>query len=102
MLLDRATNECDEGVQPLRRQRAVTTDVIDVVRDRRLVEERHPSQMREHPGMRFREEGYVDGMPAGGRVAEARLIGKDRFACSGRSLDDVDAGDEKASLKDAV
>ena len=102
MLLDGATNQRDEGVQTFRFERAVAADVVDAVRDRRLVEERHPSQVREHPGMRFREERDVDGMAPGRGVVEARLIGKDRLAGAGRSLDDVDTGNEEAPLEDAI
>ena len=102
MLLNGASNQRHERVQSFSFERAVAADVVDAVGNRRLIEKRHPPQMREHPRMRFREERHIDGMSAGRCVVEAGLIGQDRLACPGRPLDDVDTRDEESPLKDAI
>jgi hypothetical protein len=101
-LLDRAANQRHECVQAIRFQRGVSADVIDPIGNGRFVEESHPFQVRKHPRMRFREQRHIDGMSAAGRMIEARLIRQNRLACSGRTLDDVDAGCKKSSLENLI
>ena len=102
MLLDGAANQRDQRVQSFGFERAVAADVVHAVRDRRLIEKRHPSQMRKHPRMRFGEQRHVDRMATGRRMVEARLIGQDRLAGPRRPLDDVDTGDQESAFKDAI
>ena len=52
--------------------------------------------------MRFRQQRHVDRVAAGRGVVEARLIGEDRLAGAGRSLDDVDAGRQQSAVEDAI
>ena len=102
MLLDGATNQRQEGRQPFRFERTVAAYVVHAFGDRRLIEERHPFQMREHPRMRFREQRHIEGTPAAGGVIEARLIGKNRLACSGRALHDINTGRQESPLEDVI
>ena len=61
VLLHHATNERDERVEPTRLESAVAADVVDALGNRAFIEKGHSPQMREHPGVRFREQRDVHG-----------------------------------------
>ena len=58
--------------------------------------------MREHPGMRLRQQRHVDGVAASRGMMEAHLVGEDRLAGARRALHDVDARDQQTAFENAI
>jgi hypothetical protein len=102
LLLDETTQQRHQPAQSLGFQGAEPANVIHVLRDHRFLEESHPAKMAEHPGVRFGEEGDVDRMPSARRMRETGLVAENRLARPWRSLHDVDACLDQATIENAI
>ena len=102
LLGDDAADERQQAGQSLGLERAESADVVDEFRNLRFVEKCHSPQMAEHPRMRFREQGDVDGPAALGCMMEAGLVREDGFPRARGTLNDVDPRLEQAAIKNEI
>jgi hypothetical protein len=65
VLLDGAPNQGDQRVEASGREGAVAPDVIHAIRNRALIEKRHPPQVRKHSRMGFGQQRYIQCFAAG-------------------------------------
>ena len=97
-----AAQEGGKAVQPLVLQDAVGADIGDLVGRAGRVEEPHRAQMRHHAAVIFPQHGDEQCPAALAGMVEQDLVGQDRLARAGRTLDRVQAALQEAAAQDGV
>ena len=93
---DLTPQQAHQSLQPFFFQGAKGAHVIELRRYRGFVEERHATQMLQHPCMRLGEKCHIDCLLATGHMTEADLVGENRLARAGSALNDVHATAQQA------
>ena len=101
--LDLPPGKVGERLQPALAHVAKGAEIGQLVRDKRLVEKRHPPQVLHHARVVLGEERHIQGASAlSPNVVEADLVAEDGLARPRRTLDDVDAAPHEPAAQDRV